>query len=46
MMMIATHAEARSTSTSAISAPDTSSLSAVVSRNEPSVVVSAHRRAR
>ena len=45
-MIAAIQAEARSTSTSAISAPVTSSLSAVVSRNEPSLVVTAHRRAR
>src|SRR4051812_34639381 len=40
------HAEARPTWTSAISTPETSSLSAVVSRNEPSVVVTAQRRGR
>ena len=46
MMIIAIHAEARSTATSATSAPETRSLSAVVSRKEPSVVVTSQRRAR
>ena len=46
MMITAIHGEARPTSTSAISAPATSSLSAVVSRKEPKVVVCAQRRAR
>ena len=39
MMITAIHGDARSTATSAISTPVTSSLSAVVSRNEPSLVV-------
>ena len=46
MMISATHGDARSTATSAISTPVTSSLSAVVSRNEPSLVVTSQRRAR
>ena len=46
MMMAAIHGDARLTSTSAISTPVTSSLSAVVSRKEPSFVVTAQRRAR
>ena len=45
MMMNAIHADARPTETRAMSTPDTSSLSAVVSRNVPSVVVCFHRRA-
>ena len=45
-MISAIHGEARPTATSAISTPETSSLSAVVSRNEPSVVVTPQRRAR
>jgi hypothetical protein len=45
-MIAAIQGDARSTFTSAISAPETSSLSAVVSRKEPSFVVTAHRRAR
>ena len=38
--------ETRPTSSSAISTPDTSSLSAVVSRKEPSLLVTPQRRAR
>ena len=44
-MMNATQADARPVCTSAISTPDTSSLSAVVSRKFPSVVVCFQRRA-
>jgi len=46
MMMNATHIEHRPTATSETSTPDTSSLSAVVSRKLPSVVVCFQRRAR
>ncbi len=46
MMMKATHIEARPTATRAISTPETSSLSAVVSRKLPSVVVCFQRLAR
>ena len=46
MMMVAIQADARPTDTSATSVPDVSSLSAVVSRNDPSVLVSCQRRAR
>jgi hypothetical protein len=46
MMIVAIHGDTRSTATSAMSTPVTSSLSAVVSRNEPSVVVTFQRRAR
>ena len=45
MMISATHGDARWTATSPTSAVVTSSLSAVVSRNEPSVVVTFQRRA-
>ncbi len=44
-MMNAIHADARPTETRATRTPDTSSLSAVVSRNVPRVVVCFHRRA-
>ncbi len=44
-MTSATHGDARCTDTSAISAEVTSSLSAVVSRNAPSRVVTPQRRA-
>src|SRR6185312_3047628 len=46
MMIVATQAEALPTDTSATSVPDVSSLSAVVSRNDPSVVSIRQRRAR
>ena len=46
MMIVAIQGETRSTATSATSTPVTSSLSAVVSRNDPSVVVTFQRRAR
>ena len=46
MMMKATQIEACPTSTSAISTPDTSSLSAVVSRKFPRAEVCFQRRAR
>ena len=46
MMITAIHGDTRSTATSAISTPVTSSLSAVVSRNDPSFVVTSQRRAR
>ena len=42
----ASHGEARPTATSAMSTTVTSSLSAVVSRNEPSLFVTFQRRAR
>ena len=45
MITSATHGDARWTDTSATSAVATSSLSAVVSRNEPSLVVTPQRRA-
>ena len=44
-MISAIHGDARSTATSAISAPVTSSLSAVVSRNDPSRELTPQRRA-
>ena len=46
MMMNAIHADARSTDTNATSTPETSSLSAVVSRNVPRIVVCFQRLAR
>ena len=46
MMIVAIQGETRSTATSAMRTPVTSSLSAVVSRNDPSVVVTFQRRAR
>ncbi len=45
MMIIAIHGDARWTLTRATRTPETSSLSAVVSRNEPSFVVTFQRRA-
>ena len=45
-MMATIHGETRPSPSSAISTPETSSLSAVVSRNDPSLVVTFQRRAR
>src|SRR4051812_29741740 len=45
MISATIHGEARFTPSSAISTPETSSLSAVVSRNEPSLLVTFQRRA-